>query len=166
MKLASGSETEQLVVFTVGADEFGVAIQLVREIIKEERVVRVPKMPAHIKGVLNLRGIVIPIIDLGERLGVAVENVVDGNRKILIVEYEDTQVGYLVNEVSEVLSVPAGALEAPASSLNHIHDSVVTCICKLDDRLFPVLDMERLADSAEIEELDALSAGSQTGGGC
>ncbi len=161
MSLSNVGAGEQLVVFTIGTDEFGISIQLVREIIKEAKVVRVPNMPAHVKGVLNLRGLVIPIVDLAEQLGVEAQNNGQKERKILIVERGDTQVGYLVNAVSEVLSVPRDALEAPRSSLGSLDHSVVASICKLGERLFPVLNMSRLLGEGELEALDEMGVGSQ-----
>ena len=154
MSIINESQEEQLVVFTVGSNEFGISIYVVREIINETKVVKLPKMPSFMVGVLNLRENVIPVVDLAERLGMESEVGDKDSRKILIVELEGNLVGYLVTGVTEVLRVPSEALEQPSSALSGMGNGVIQYICKLEDRLFPVLGTDNMFETNELDKIE------------
>lgn len=157
----SGSSEQQFVVFRVGDNEFGISISVVREIINETKAVRLPRMPSFVVGVLNLRGSVVPVVDLAERLGMEGGAVNGESRKILIVETDNSEAGYLVSAVTEVLRVPADSLEKPTRMLADLDIGLVESICKLEDRMFPVLGTERLLDLSQARQLDAFVEDSQ-----
>ncbi len=157
----SGSNERQLVVFRVGDNEFGISISVVREIINETKAVKLPRMPSFVVGVLNLRGSVVPVVDLAERLGMEGGAIEGESRKILIVETGNNQAGYLVSAVTEVLRVPADSLEQPTRMLAGLDTGLVESICKLEDRMFPVLGTEQLLEMNQAQQLDAFVEESQ-----
>lgn len=143
----------QLVVFHVGSEEYGIPISYVREIINQTRVVRLPKMPSFIIGVINLRGRVIPVIDLADKFALPLDGSEQTSKKILIVEMDNTMVGYLVSAVSEVLTVSRESLEKPSYALANLESNLVEYICSFDKRLFPVLDVLQMFSGDETGEL-------------
>src|SRR3989338_8811712 len=101
----------QLVVFTIGAEEFGVAISQVREIVRLIAITYLPKAPVFIEGVVNLRGQVVAVIDLAKRLNIPSKPRTDATR-IIIVEIEGMTMGMIVDSVSEVLRLSSESVEA------------------------------------------------------
>lgn len=143
----------QLVVFAVNDNEYAISILSVREIINVPQIVALPNMPSSVVGVINLRGSVITVVDLGEEFGTNACEGEDSTRKILIVEMKDQMVGYLVDNVTEVLTVNKDCLEKPASSLDSTGMGLVDYICNLTDRLIPVVDLSKLLTSNESVKL-------------
>jgi purine-binding chemotaxis protein CheW len=138
--IATDAQTRQLVVFTLGAEEYGVPITLVQEIIRYSAPRPIPGSPMHVEGVINLRGRIIPVVDLRSRLG-AVGQPPD-EAKIVIVELSDATVGIVVDEVKEVLSVSADQCEAPPEGAGDA--DYLDAVAKLEGRLLVILEMERL----------------------
>ena len=103
---------EQLVVFRLGNEEFCVQILQVQEIILLSPITRVPKTPAFVEGVINLRGEIIPVVDLRKRFGLEVGELGEDAR-IVVVEVEGNLVGMIVDEVTQTLSIPASQLQPP-----------------------------------------------------
>ena len=99
-------ELLQLVTFSIGEEEFGVNILKVQEIIRTMEITKVPRAPEFVEGVINLRGKVIPIIDLRRRFGLA-PKAHDKNTRIIVIEINNIIVGFVVDAVSEVLRIPA-----------------------------------------------------------
>lgn len=134
------NQTRQLVVFTLGEEEYGVPITLVQEIIRYARPRPIPGSPPAVEGVINLRGRIIPVVSLRGRLGV------DGDRpdecKIVIVETSDATVGVVVDEVREVLSIGGQATEPPPRGAGDA--DYIEAVAKLEGRLLVILDVERL----------------------
>lgn len=107
-------ELLQLVTFSIGEEEFGVNILKVQEIIRTMEITKVPRAPEFVEGVINLRGKVIPIIDLRRRFGL-VPKAHDKNTRIIVIEINNIIVGFVVDAVSEVLRIPASTVEPPAA---------------------------------------------------
>ncbi len=143
----------QLVTFNVGEEEFGVEILAVREINRMMEITRVPHAPPFVEGVINLRGRVIPVVDLRKRFGLgAIER--DKNTRIVVVELGDKVVGFLVDSVSEVLRVPEDLVEPPPPIVGGIDREYLDGVVKLEDRLLILLDLKKLLGSDEQEELE------------
>src|SRR5437763_16976232 len=109
-KPAAGGDEQQLVVFELGAELYGVEIARVHEIIRLQAVTRVPRSPAFVEGVINLRGKVIPVVDLRRRFGLPSAEHTRSSR-IVVVEIGDQVVGIVVDGVSEVLRVNSATVE-------------------------------------------------------
>ncbi|GAB1430884.1 chemotaxis protein CheW [Ignavibacteria bacterium] len=142
----------QLVSFTIGNEEFGVDILKVQEINRMTAITRVPNAPEHVEGVINLRGKIIPIIDLRKRLGVDC-NDHDKNTRIIVVELVGKVLGFIVDSVSEVRRIPVSITERPPAMIAGIRGDYITSIAKLEDRLLILLDLEKILSADEQEEL-------------
>jgi purine-binding chemotaxis protein CheW len=157
-KSQSGDELLQLVSFTIGDEEFGVDILKVQEINRMIAVTRVPNAPPHVDGVINLRGKVIPVIDLRSRLGMP-RKAHDKSTRIVVVELRGKIVGFVVDAVSEVLRIPKNVTEAPPSLVAGIDADYITAVGKLEDRLLILLDLPRLFACAQLQAItDAAAA--------
>lgn len=135
-------ESKQLVSFRVGDEEFALEIQRVQEIIRNQRVTRVPNSPSFVEGVINLRGKVIPVIALRERFGID-RNPPDGDARIVVLEVRDMVVGIIVDSVPEVLRVPVNVIVEPPRIVDNRRD-YVSGVAKLTDRLLILLDVDRV----------------------
>ena len=145
----------QLVTFRIGEEEFGVDILAVQEIIRLMQITPVPRAPVDIAGVINLRGKVIPIIDLRRRFGLAPRGH-DKNTRIIVIEINNIIVGFVVDAVSEVLRIPASTVEPPPPVVAGVESDYVSGVGKLQDRLLIMLDLDRLLSSEDMEALSCL----------
>ena len=145
----------QLVTFHIGEEEFGVDILAVQEIIRMMQITPVPRAPVYIDGVINLRGKVIPIIDLRRRFGLAPRGH-DKNTRIIVIEINNIIVGFVVDAVSEVLRIPASTVEPPPPVVAGVESDYVSGVGKLQDRLLIMLDLDRLLSSEDMEALSSM----------
>ncbi len=152
VKQSTADELLQLVSFNIGDEEFGVDILKVQEINRMVEVTRVPNAPEYVDGVINLRGKVIPIIDLRRRFGMPRKEK-DKNSRIIVVELAGKVLGFVVDAVSEVLRIPGSVTEPPPSIIAGIKAEYITAIGKLENRLLILLDLERVLTVDEHEEL-------------
>ena len=140
--MADGME-RQLVVFDLAGENYGVNIGTVREIIRLQSVTHLPEVPDYVEGVINLRGRVIPVVNLRRRFGLAASEHSADNR-IVVVDIAGEDLGVIVDAVTEVLRVPEAAIE-PASALVTTDDSYyMDGIAKIGDRLLILLDLDRV----------------------
>ena len=144
---AVGAE-QQLVVFNLSGGGYGVDIGTVREIIRMQEITQIPKTPPYVEGVINLRGRVIPVLNLRERFGMEAgeESLA---KRIVVVDTGEQSMGFVVDAVSEVLRVPRTAVEPPPSVVTSADSDYVVGIVKLPDRLISLLDLERMLDGFE-----------------
>ncbi|MDT8903579.1 chemotaxis protein CheW [Anaeroselena agilis] len=143
--------SEQLVVFQLGSEEYAVSIAQVKEIIRYGGATKLPNTPPHMEGIINLRGKVIPVIDLGKRFGL--ERARRGEVQALIVEAAGREVGMVVDEVSEVLRLEDNAIES-AQAVTRVGD-FLRGIGKTGDRLLIILNLDRLFSEEEHVEMQA-----------
>lgn len=151
------SELLQLVSFKIGNEEFGVDILKVQEINRMMSITKVPSAPSFVEGVINLRGRVIPVIDLRIKMGLPKKET-GKNTRIVVVELEGTTVGFIVDEVSEVLRIPRSITEAPPEMVAGINADYITAVGKLEDRLLILLDLEKVLSISQAKELELLDA--------
>jgi purine-binding chemotaxis protein CheW len=130
----------QVVVFQLGEELYGADIAVVREVGPMQRVTRVPRTPRYIEGVTNLRGRVIPVIDLRRRLGLPVTPYTKQTR-IAVAELDGGQVGMIVDSVQEVLRIPSDAVEPPTGLVSKLDAQSITGVAKMGDRLIVLLDL-------------------------
>ena len=144
--------SQQLVVFSLGSEEYGLPITAVQEIIRYTTPRTIPSSPPSVRGVINLRGKIIPVCDLKQRLGLYGED--GGEGKIVIIEAGSVTAGLIVDEVEEVLTVEAEQLEdAPANN-----EGYITAVAKVGDRLLVLLDLVKLFSADGVDALDLLAA--------
>lgn len=146
----------QLVSFCIDSEEFGVEILKVQEIIKMVQITRLPDTPDSVEGVINLRGRIIPVIDLRAKLGLPKKDFSKDNR-IIVVDLSGRTIGFIVDSVSEVLRIPADITEPPPALTAGIHPEFITAIGKLDDRLLILLNLEKVLLNEEKEAIGICS---------
>ena len=144
------AELLQLVTFRIAEEEFGVDILSVQEIIRLMQITTVPRAPACIEGVINLRGKVIPVIDMRKRFNLpAIER--DSHTRIIVMEFGSAKiVGFLVDAVSEVLRIPASTVESAPAVVSGVGSEYIKGVGKLDDRLLILLDLDSLLAGMDI----------------
>jgi len=145
----------QLVVFMLAKEHYGVRIAVVESIIKLQPITAVPCSPAFVEGVTNLRGRVLPVIDLRKRFGLPAEESTRDTR-IVVVEMSGTLVGMIVDAVSEVLRVPAESIESPSPIMTTVDSAFITGIAKVGERLIILLDLEKVLSPEEKADLQVL----------
>ena len=146
------AELLQLVTFSIGEEEFGVDILSVQEIIRMMDITKVPRAPDFVEGVINLRGKVIPIIDLRRRFGLSTRDH-DKHTRIIVIEINNMIVGFVVDSVSEVLRIPASTVEPPPPVVSGLESEYISGVGKLEDRLLILLDLDRLLSHEEAQTL-------------
>lgn len=142
----------QLVSFTIGREEFGVDILKVQEIINLPVITEVPNAPEFIRGVVNLRGRIIPIIELRIRLGLPIKEY-DKNTRIIVVDIASQTIGFIVDNVKEVLRISKSIIEPPPSLTTSVSSQYISSVAKLEDRLLILLDLDYFLNAQETEEL-------------
>jgi len=147
----------QLVSFNIGDEEFGVDILGVQEINRMTEVTRVPNAPSYVEGVINLRGKVIPVIDLRKRLLMPTRPH-DHDTRIIVVEIDSKVIGFVVDKVNEVLRIPQSVTEAPPSMVSGIKSDYITAIGKLTDRLIILLDLDKILSDDEKVQVSQTAA--------
>lgn len=142
--------TEHLATFFLSREEYGVDVRLVQEIIRVSEITPVPRAPASIKGVINLRGRVIPVIDLKNKLGLG--DVDRGRRaRIVVVKLRERLVGLLVDGASQVLKVPVSSIDPAPDAVVEIDAEYIRGVAKLPDRLIILMDLQKIL-SLELRE--------------
>ena len=145
-------ELLQLVSFMIDKEEFGVNILYVQEINRLLQITKVPNSPEFVEGVVNLRGRVIPVIDLRIKFNLDKKEH-DGNTRIIVVEVEGKTVGFIVDAVKEVLRIPVSITEAPPEIVTGVNSQFIMAVAKLEDRLITLLDLEKVLTKKEKKEL-------------
>ncbi len=152
-------ETLQMVSFRLGEGDYGVDIKSVREINRLTNVTHIPTAPPFVEGIINLRGLIVPVVNLGLRFGLArTEHSKD--TRVVVIESDGHTLGLVVDAVSEVLSIPTSEID-PASNMSSsgIDISFVEGVGKIGERLILILSPERLFSEEEKEQLAGLAEG-------
>lgn len=137
-------DDQQYVAFRLGAEEYGVSILQIQEIKRMTEITRVPHTPNYVKGVINLRGSILPVIDLKTRLNFTSGEYTDDAR-IIIVKLEEYSIGIIVDAVSEVLWLPADQVEPSPAFVGELEAEYIRGVGKVDGRLVILLNMEKVA---------------------
>ncbi len=145
----------QLVVFSIGNESYGVDVDAVESIIKMQEITKLPHAPEFVEGVTNLRGAVVPILDLRKRFGLEAEEATRDTR-IMIVNMNNSHVGMVVDAVTQVVRIPADAIEPPPQMAMTVNSAFIKGIAKLDDMLIILLDLKKVLTLEERERLAAI----------
>lgn len=146
---------QQLVVFDLAKESYGIDIAVVESIIKMQAITQLPQTPTFIMGVTNLRGTVLPVIDLRIRFGLEAQNDTKQTR-IIIVTMGKVKVGVVVDGVSEVLRISEDTIEPIPAMVNSTHSDFLKGIARLEDRLIVLLDVEKVLDLEQQKSLEAM----------
>lgn len=156
--VTQGSNDEiQLVVFALADEAYGVEVLKVEEIIRYQEITAIPHAPEFVKGVTNLRGRIVPIVDLRDRFGLAVTDVTKATR-IVVVEASSTTVGLIVDSVDEVRNLPVKSIEPPSPIVTTVDSDFLTGVGKLStadgkQQLIILLDLNRIVADHEVAAL-------------
>ena len=148
------SETVQVVSFKLGSEEYGVDIAQVQEINRMVAVTHVPRAPQFMEGVINLRGQLIPIIDLRTRFGMPRTEHTKSTR-IVVTEVGTKRVGMVVDSVSEVLRLPTDQIEDAPEMITGVDTEYIRGVGKIEDRLIILLDLAKIISGSEKRELES-----------
>jgi purine-binding chemotaxis protein CheW len=150
----SVSEEEQLVVFELASESYGVDIGAVNTIIRMQSITEIPRSPDFVEGVINLRGSIIPVIDLRKRFGLAVGEATKASR-IVVVEASGQMIGMIVDAVAETLRLSQDSIEPPSPIVTSLDSDYVRGVGKLESRLVILLDLDKVLSTKETDALRA-----------
>ena len=139
------ADTTQYIVISMGDEQFGIDIKYIDNIVKMQHITRVPNVASYIKGVINLRGEVLPVMSLRLKMGLE-EDVVTKNTRIIILRLEQYgMIGIIVDEVKEVLTLEESDIEKVANESKEEKDGFVFAVGKYDGNLVSLLDLNAVA---------------------
>jgi purine-binding chemotaxis protein CheW len=139
---------KQLVIFELGAENFGIEIASVEGINKMLEITRIPQAPAYMEGITNLRGSVLPVIDLQKRFGMEVQDRTNETR-IVVANVGGVKVGMIVSAVSEVLTIDDSVIEPPPPMVSNVNSEFIIGVAKIDKRLVILLDLAKVLSVEE-----------------
>lgn len=142
------SETVQVnevkvIIFELANKEYAIEVGAVQGIERVISITRVPKTPSYVKGVINLRGVVTPIVDLRERFMLDSKEMDDSSR-VIIVSLEDYDVGLIVDAANDVLDIPTSSIEPQPEVVGGVESDFISGVAKVDKRLFVMLDLNKV----------------------
>ena len=145
----------QLVVFILGKEEYGVDIMQVKEIVTYKEPVKVPNTPKFVEGIINLRGEIIPIVNLKKRFNIPGEDLGEQTR-VIVMSIESKKVGFIVDDASEVITISSENVEPAPEIVAGIDRRYITGIGKVEERILIILDLDKLFSEKEQEALEAM----------
>jgi purine-binding chemotaxis protein CheW len=147
-------EEMKVIVFALANEEYGVEVDKVRTIERMQPMTRVPKTPDFVKGVINLRGLVTPVIDLRGRFGIEESDYTD-NTRIIIVAVKEMEVGLIVDSANDVTDIDSDCIDDPPEVVGGIKAKYLQGIAKVSDtRLLVLLNLEEVLNKSEIVQLE------------
>jgi purine-binding chemotaxis protein CheW len=149
---------KQLVIFEIGNEHFGIDIAAVEGIVKMQEITRVPQAADYVEGITNLRGSVLPVIDLEKRFGIPPHERTRETR-IVVVNMDKVKIGMIVAAVSEVLTIDDSVIEPAPAIVTTINSRFITGIARIDTRLVILLDLNLVLSETEKEHAAMLASG-------
>ena len=143
----------QIVCFKIGKEEYGIDILKVQEILNLPKITALPKAIDFILGVIDLRGKILPIIDLGKRFGIEMRKTSKSARAI-VVKIKGKEVGLAIDSVSHVVKVESDDIEPPPAIVKGISGRYIVGIAKVDEEFVVILDIDQIFSASELSELD------------
>lgn len=135
----------KVIIFELMEMEYAIEVDAVQGIERAISITRVPKTPSYVKGVINLRGVVTPVVDLRERFGLEPQEINDSTR-IIIVTLADYDVGLIVDGANDVLDLPIEAIEPPPEVVGAVESDFIAGVAKVEDRLFIMLELSKVLE--------------------
>lgn len=154
---------ERYLTFFLGEEQYGIAIGQIKEIIANMKVTHVPKTPDYIRGVINLRGLIIPVIDLRLRFDMEYLEP-DPNTAIVIVEIETISIGFIVDRVEEVISIERTSLSEPPKFGVGIDTDFIGSVAQVEENVVMILDVLKLFEADELITLEEIQQKNEVGG--
>jgi len=145
-------ENTQLVIFKLDEEEFGVDILQVKEILKPQKIIKVPNAPLVIEGVINLRGEVYAVFNLRKKLQFP-EKEFDGSTKMIIINIGGMDVSFVVDEVTEIIRVEEDKIKEPPELVTGVNRRYISAVAEIGERSIIILDLQLIMTETEQEEL-------------
>lgn len=149
------AEDIKVIVFALANEEYGVEVEKVKTIERMMPMTRVPKTYDFVKGVINLRGVVVPVIDLRGRFGLPEAEFTD-NSRIVIIQVDDLEVGMIVDAANDVIDVDADQIQDPPEIVGGVRAKYLRGVAKIGDRLLVLLNLKEVLNKSEIVKLEDL----------
>lgn len=143
----------KVIIFELMNKEYAIEVDAVQSIERVISITRVPKTPSYVKGVINLRGVVTPIVDLRERFGLEPVEV-DENTRIIIVSLADYDVGLIVDSANDVLDIPIETIESQPEVVGTIESEFISGLAKYGKRLFVMLELSNVLEPVKRIEVE------------
>lgn len=147
---------KQFVVFKLNNEEYGINIMNVKEIGPYKESVKIPNTPSFIEGIVNYRGSVIPIVNLRKRFNIG-ELEVGTNTRIIIINLNERQIGFIVDEASQTIRLSDGDIEPAPEIISSIDSRYIIGVGKKDERLIILIDLEKVLSEKEKEEINNIN---------
>ena len=161
MKVKETGELRQFISFSVGEEEYGLELLRVKEVIRVHEITWLPKAPSFVKGIINLRGDVVPILDLRDKFGL--ESHEDtAQTRVIVVEVERRLMGMVVDSASQVVRIPVDQIDPPPSVLGGFSQDLITGVGKREDKLVILLNPDAILTMEEkvaLSSIDAVTVG-------
>ncbi len=154
---ADAVELRQFISFRIGREEYGLELLRVKEVIRLREITRLPTAPAWVMGIINLRGDVIPIIALRDRLGLEGREATTDTR-VIVVEIDGRLLGLVVDSASQVVRIPAAEIDPPPSMPGALAQEFIAGVGKQEDRLVILLNVDAVLTRTERTALGGLDA--------
>ena len=162
MKVKETGELRQFISFSVGDEEYGLELLRVKEVIRIREITWLPKAPSFVKGIINLRGDVIPIIDLRDKFGLEAKEAT-ANTRVIVVEVDGKLMGMIVDSASQVVRIPADQIDPPPPVLGGFSQEFITGVGKMEDKLIILLNSDAILTAEERTQLGSLETGGRAG---
>ncbi|RKD27568.1 purine-binding chemotaxis protein CheW [Caminicella sporogenes DSM 14501] len=145
----------QYVIFKLGNEEYGVDIMKVKEISEFKESIKVPNAPYFVDGIINLRGEIIPIINLKKRFNIESQGI-NSDTRIIVINIRNKNVGFVVDEASQVLRIDEKDIESAPDIIVGVDRQYITGVGKIDDKIVILLDLEKILSDEEKEKLEEM----------
>ncbi|MBU0632750.1 chemotaxis protein CheW [bacterium] len=149
------AKRERYLTFYLGDEQYGIAIDKIKEIIAMMKVTNVPKTPSFMRGVINLRGSIIPVVDTRLRFGME-HREADMHTAIIIVDVEKINIGFIVDRVEEVSSIDSSNLSEPPKFGSHVDTDFICNVAQVEDDVVMILDVLKLFEADELVSLEQI----------
>jgi len=143
---------KQLVIFELGAENFGIDIAAVEGIVKLQEITKIPQAPSYMEGITNLRGSVLPVIDLQKRFGMESQARTNETR-IMVANVDGVKIGMIVSAVSEVLTIEDKVIEPSPPMVSNVNSEFIIGVAKIDKRLVILLDLAKVLSGEEKKQV-------------
>ncbi|MEA1974980.1 MAG: chemotaxis protein CheW [Bacillota bacterium] len=148
----------QYIVIELGDQEFALEILNVGSINEYQKITLLPNAPSYIEGVIDLRGDIIPIINLSERFNIESKKMLK-EKRIIVIEIEEKLIGFLVDEASQAIAVDSADVKPTPDIIRNIDGDYIKGVCKLSDKILLLIDFAKILDHNQIEEIKNMELG-------
>lgn len=151
----ASTQDRKMIVFQLQDEEYAVPVNQIGSIERQQPITRVPQTLPYVKGVINLRGVVIPIIDLRLRFGME-ETDFDANKRIIIAQINEMEVGLIVDVANDVIDIPEELIEPAPEVIGTVNADYIEGVAKVDNRLLILLDLQKVLSFQDIDVLNVV----------